>query len=56
MLKSLNRLEEEVLTSIQNDTMIVHLKLHGLMFDHIYADLMMLIKSKVLDKCVLDMN
>lgn len=46
MLKSLNRLEDVVLTSIQNDTMIVHLKLDGLMFDHIYADLMMLFKSK----------
>ena len=56
MLKSLNRLEKEVLTSIENDTMIAHLKLAGLMFDHIYADLMMLIKSKVLDKRVLDMN
>ena len=41
------------MTSIEIDTMIAHLKLDGLMFDHIYADLMML---KVLDKCVLSMN
>jgi len=54
--KSLNRLEEDVLTNIQSDTMLAQLKLDGLMFDHVYSDLMMLIKSKSLNKSVLDIN
>ena len=39
----------------QNDV-LAQLKLEGLLFEHLYSDLMMLVKSKALDKSALDMN
>ena len=39
----------------QND-ILAQLKLDGLLFEHLYSDLMMLVKSKALDKSALDMN
>ena len=54
--KALNQLESQVLKQLSNDSILAQLKLDGLLFDQLYADLMMLVKSKDLDKSVLDMN
>jgi len=54
--KALNQLESQVLKQLSNDSILTQLKLDGLLFDQLYADLMMLVKSKDLDKSVLDMN
>ena len=54
--KALNQLESHVLKQLSNDSILAQLKLDGLLFDQLYADLMMLVKSKELDKSVLDMN
>jgi len=54
--KALNQLESQVLKQLSNDSILAQLKLDGLLFDQLYADLMMLVKSKHLDKSVLDMN
>ena len=54
--KTLNKLEQDVLKKLNNDSELAQLKLDGLFFYHIYADLMMLVKSNDLSKSVLDMN
>ena len=54
--KVLNRLEQDVLKKLKSPSELAQLKLDGLFFYHIYADLMMLIKSTFLSKNVLDMN
>ena len=54
--KDLNKLEKEVQKKLGNPSEIAQLKLDGLFYYHVYADLMMLIKSNDLDKSVLDMN
>ena len=56
MIKSLNRLESTCLKKLQDPLLLSNLQLEGLMFDKIYADLMMLVKSTDLNKSVLDMN
>ena len=56
MLKSLNKLEKEVQQKMGQKDILAQLKLDGLLFEHLYSDLMMLVKSKALDKSVLDMN
>ena len=57
MLKALNRLEKEVQQKMGQSDILAQLKLDdGLLFDHLYSDLMMLVKSKALDKSALDMN
>ena len=38
------------------NNILAQLKLDGLLFEHLYSDLMMLVKSKALDKSALDMN
>lgn len=55
-IKELNRLEKEVHKKLTNPSELAQLKLDGLFFYHVYADLMMLVKSTDLDKSVLDMN
>lgn len=44
--KSLNRLEQYVLTTLKDPVMIGTLRIDGLFFYHIYADLTALVKSK----------
>ena len=56
MLKSLNKLEKEVQQKMGQKDILAQLKLDGLLFEHLYSDLMMLVKTKALDKSVLDMN
>ena len=56
MLKALNRLEKKVQQKMGQSDILAQLKLDGLLFDHLYSDLMMLVKSKALDKSALDMN
>ena len=41
---------------IKQPDILAQLKLDGLLFDHIYSDLMMLVKSQKLNKSALDMN
>ncbi len=53
--KELNKLEKEVQKKLGNPSELAQLKLDGL-FYHVYADLMMLIKSIELDNSVYDMN
>ena len=55
-VKSLNKLEQYVLDKLHDQVMIHNLKIDGLLFYHIYADLTTLVKSKKLNKSVLDMN
>ena len=51
-----NKLEKEVYHKLQDPTVLVQLKADALMFYHVYADLVMLAKSKSLDKNVFTMN
>ena len=54
--KELNGLEKDVLRYMKSDTESALLKVDGLFFDKIYADLMILMKSKKLGKKLLDVN
>ena len=56
MIKSLNYLESTCLKKLQDPLLLSNLQLEGLLFDKIYADLMMLVKSTDLRKSALDMN
>ena len=51
-----NKLESEVYKKLQDPEQLSHLKADGLMFYHVYADLVMLAKSNELRKSALDMN
>lgn len=51
-----NRLERTVYTKLKKSEELVHLKVDGLMFFHVYADLMVLAKSTTLNKSALDMT
>lgn len=52
-----NKLEKEVYTKLQaQEEITLQLKVDGLMFVHVYADLVMLSKSSDLGKSALDMN
>ena len=54
--KQLNQLELSVLEALQRKETMTLLRIEGLMFDRIYADLTMLVKSRKLNKSVFDMN
>lgn len=54
--KSMNRLEQYVLSKLNDPVMLNTVKVDGLFFYHVYADLTTLVKSKKLNKSVLDMN
>lgn len=54
--KELNGLEKDVLHYMKSDTESALLKVDGLFFDKIYADFMVLMKSKKLGKKLLDVN
>ena len=56
LIKSLNQLESACLKKLQDPLFITKTHMEGLMFDRVYADLMMLVKSKELNKTALDMN
>ena len=56
MLKKLNMLETTCLKKLSNVTLLTKVRLEGLLFDKVYADLMMLVKSEILRKSSLDMN
>lgn len=51
-----NKLEQSVLQKLQDPLQLAHLKADALMFHHVYSNLVMLAKSKDLNKNVLDMN
>ena len=51
-----NKLEREVYSKFHDDDEMARLKATGLMFYHVYADLVMLAKLTELKKSVLDMN
>lgn len=52
----LNKLEKSVISRLEDTRQIGSLKLDGLLYDKVYADLMMLLKSNKLNNSVLDMN
>ncbi len=56
LIKALNRLESSCLQKLQDSLLLAKLRLEGLMFDKVYADLMTLVKSTELSKSSLDMN
>ena len=51
-----NKLEKEVFRKLKDVQEIIQLLVDSLMYFHVYADLVMLSKSKQLNKSVLDMN
>ena len=51
-----NKLEKAVFEKLVDHTEVAYLKVDALIFYHIYADLVMLSKSNVLNKSVLDMK
>ena len=55
-LKKLNQLESTCLQKLTNVDLLTKACLEGLMYDHVYADLMMLVKSNVLMKSSFHMN
>ena len=55
-IKLLNRLESTCLQKLQDSLLLTNLRLEGLLFDKVYADLMTLVKSTELNKSALDMN
>ena len=55
-VKNLNRLEQYVLSKVQDTVTMTNVQIDGLFFYHIYADLTTLVKSTQLNKSVLDMN
>ena len=55
-VKTLNRLEQYVLSNLQDKVMLHNIKIDGLFFYRVYADLTTLVKSNKLSKSVLDMN
>jgi len=50
-----NRLERDIYAKLKNEE-LAHLKVDGLMLYHVYADLMVLAKSNILNKSALDMT
>ena len=55
-IKKLNFLESTGLKKLNNVELLTKARLEGLLFDKVYADLMMLVKSKELCKSSIDMN
>ena len=51
-----NKLETEVYAKLLDSTEVTRLRADGLMYFHVYADLVMLSKSNDLGKSVMDMN
>lgn len=51
-----NKLEQSVFQKLQDPLELTHLKADAILFHHVYSNLVMLAKSKVLNKNVLDMN
>ena len=56
LTKELNNLEKDVLKYLTTPHELAQLKVDGLFFDKVYADLMMLMKSTDLGKKYLDLN
>ena len=50
LVKSLNHLESTCLRKLKDPVIVATVKLEGLMFDKVYADLMTLVKSTELNK------
>lgn len=51
-----NKLEQSVLQKLKDPLELAHLKADAVMFHHVYSNLVMLAKSKELNKHVFDMN
>ena len=49
-----NRLERDVYAKLKKNKELAHIKVDGLMFYHVYSDLMALAKSNTLNKSALD--
>lgn len=55
LIKALNRLESTCLHKLHDSLLMTNLQLEGIMFDKVYADLMVLVKSNDLKKTPIDM-
>ena len=51
-----NKLERDLLGKLLSEVEIAHLRIDGMMYYHVYADLVMLSKSNELKKSAFDMN
>ena len=56
LIKELNQLELTCLQKLHESLLLTNLKLEGLMFDKVYADLMILVKSSNMKKTAIDMR
>ena len=56
LIKALNRLETTCLKKLHDSLLLINLRLEGLMFDKVYADLMILVKSTDLNKTATEMS
>ena len=56
LIKELNQLELTCLQKLHDSLLLTNLRLEGLMFDKVYADLMILVKSSDMKKTAIDMR
>ena len=56
LVKALNCLESTCFMKLHDSLLITNLRLEGLMFDKVYADLMVLVKSTNLNKTAIEMS
>ena len=56
LIKALNHLESACLKKLHDSLLLINLRLEGLMFDKVYADLMILVKSFDLSKMAIEMS
>ena len=56
LIKALNHLESTCLKKLHDSLLLTNLRLEGLMFDKVYADLMTLVKSTDLNKTAIEMS
>ena len=56
LIKALNRLETTCLKKLHDSLLLINLRLEGLMFDKVYADLIILVKSTDLNKTAIEMS
>lgn len=56
LIKALNHLESTCLKKLHDSLLLTNLRLEGLMFDKVYADLMTLVKSADLNKTAIEMS
>ena len=56
LVKALNCLESTCLKKLHDSLLLANLRLEGMIFDKVYADLMILVKSTNLNKMAIEMS